>query len=645
MSVKREDRGVLTRGLLIAIVTILILSVLPLPAGGVQSPVNQFTVIVQGQDKEFNVGDEAKLMIHFFDKDTPVDADDINVTIGYPQYGMGRYVEVDEASAKKGTGVYEIKVTLQERDHMTGTVTCFKDTTRGEQMNATAFFIILQPSPESYDVKVSADKPRLAPGETVRFTVTMTNDSKKVDPDNITHIYMNINDQYVGINGSELVKDGVGMYHYDYTVLDEIKNQRILFNVDTKYQDDWDGDQIYVVVDHYQVWLNTGSHTRTKFKGKLGICDMNGSAVAADVYMTYNYWTKDGEEKTGEFTGSTDAKGLLSLDIDAPNNRNGNLNLEIWVNGTASRGAEAYQQFIEHYASFDDEPTPHDDAPLEAFSNTEVLKADSVESAEFTLYSRGQLLANKEVFYYIYDGANYMLNRGDGSMGQVRGAGKATTDASGKLTLELNTPGAGTALAVRFKTTIPDGRNGGENWYREDTGFFVGAFLDLNEGVSVKLENFGIGKGATISLSKSGVSAGRFDMSVHPIDPDIKDTAELMKRADDILSWEMINEDFGAEESTLFSGGKASGKLGVPAFFPEDMNFAVGGSIWKEDASKPMGGETFMNFIIVDKDGNIISGDDDDDDGGFLPGFGPGLLVCGALAAAAVFTVRRKRKC
>jgi len=112
------------------------------------------------------------------------------------------------------------------------------------------------------------------------------------------------------------------------------------------------------------------------------------------------------------------------------------------------------------------------------------------------------------------------------------------------------------------------------------------------------------------------------------------------------LGWYRSHMLTDPEWTHVMVEGTHSESFFLPDFLPSDENYMVMAVLENEIGS-------IMNYIVVDAQGNLLSGDpgdpiddptngtddEEDDDGGFLPG--PGLIVA-ALAATIVAVTRRR---
>ena len=652
MNVRCTKTSPLMKGLLMLMAAVMIVSMLPANATGDYGKVHEYTTVVLSEAKFFKVGDEATLEIRFYNKDTLEDADDVNLSIGYPEWGMGRYVEVDEASAKTGTGIYRVKFTIEEDDAtwggVSGTINCTKNGSRAGDKWATTMFYLQMETDMGFKVDVTVDKPYFKAGDTVRFSVVFTNNSQKVDPDEINYAKIEINGERQDVT-DELVKDAVGEYHYDYTAPDDTVNKVVWFEVDAEYGEDWEDDDVTAVLDYYQVWLHTKSLSSTAMSGELGVCGMDGSPVVADIYFSYSYWDSNDTEVKKEITGTTDAKGLLPVDLDyAGNEYDDEIKVMIWANGTGGRG-EAYQQLIQEYIDLPEEPDV-DDTEFEVITAKEFLQAGKEVTIEYTAYREGKKLANKDIYYIFYTtpGGTYMMDPDDldGSMGKVYLVGKATTDANGKFSVTFTAPDKTMILETYFKTDSGARSAAEQTWNYDNNMVFVGSFFNEDENIDISVENLGRGKTATVTVKRPGQSGGKGAVFVGPV-PTSVTNIDLLMLMDEQLEWEKLNEEVEAADSTPFTGDSFTSQVGIPAFFPADYNIIIMCEVWEEDAGSWDGGTAYINYIIFDKDGKPVDasggGDDDDDgdDGGFLPGFEiAGLLF---ILASCAYVFKKKR--
>ena len=623
-----ENKKVLKRGWLFTLVAaMMVFSLLPSYLG--ETTVNEYTVIVLTEAKEYEVGDQVTIEIHFFKKDVPVDAHDVNISLGYPEWGYGRYIEVDEEGNKVETGVYRVSFTYQEDDIPYGKVVCTvnEEGSRASEKKAEANFYLMIKETGDFSIEIKADKTRPSAGETVRFSITFMNGTEKVDPDQLNLAELTVNQERQDIK-EELVKDGVGEYHYDYQLAEDNESKVIELSVQAYYNDDYESERATVILDYYQIWIYKEKFSREGFEGKIGVCQLDGKGVEADIYLQYSYKTGSGNE-VKNVTGRTNSNGLMdvSFNLSSVPEDVSYITLEIWANTTAS-GGEGYHQYVKDEFFFEDEEgSAFSGEGFEIVTDEDyfLLSKKSEETtvnevtSTYTAYWNGTPLSNKEIYYYIFFGSAAVYGGYfDGKMGEIYAVGEATTDQNGKFTLTFKTPNKPCVITGIFKTEI-------ENWQIFQTWQMVGGIY-VDEDITINLDNFGFGKKVQLTATKPGLKGGKGAAFIGPIDKSVERLEDFFMDEKN-WKWTKLNEEVRSWEETEFTGDSFTTEVGVPAFFPEDMNYMIIVNMWVEDPHSVEGGITYTGYIIVDKDGKIVSGGDnlkeeeEEDQGGFLPGF------------------------
>ncbi len=651
------DKSISAKIMIIGMVLLMVASVIPFNASGNEDKVNQYTTLVLGKAKEYNIGDRAEIEIHFFDKDKHVDAAEINITLGDPEWSDGRYLEVDVNSVRTDTGIYHVQFTIEEDDTgwwtslVVGAVSCFLEE-GGDQANGAGdnFYLSLETEEESegFRAKASVDEPNPKPGDTIRFSLVCTNNGQKVDPDEFKYGHISVNENSTDIEEDDLTKDGTGRYHYDYTIPMGSESRYIIFEIYVKYQDDSDWPDVELVVDFYQVWLNTQTVTKDELRGQLGVCTMDGSPVVADIYLQYDYRDENNNRVEDELTGTTNEDGLMPLKMNYANRGDDeDVSFYLWANG--SSGSEGdHQQYVSDYFYPDDEGEDAPDEGFVAVPNTPFLEPNSKVKTGFTFYEDGSLLTNTEINYYVYQVFSPFIETAlDGSMGKVLKVGKATTDNSGKLTLTVETPGKNNLVGFLFKADRPSSTDDlGNSWSYDRPFLHVFDLSTGDDGLAIQVKNFGLGKTATVTLTQPGISGGKGSVTVTPVPSSVTDFQSLLEMDDDFESWEQLNEEISSNAGETFTGQTFTTELGIPGFFPEDMHFLIMGNILVEGQGNT-GDMGYLNLIVVDKNGKI-NGDDDSDDFELLGINGyymiAGFATLGVLAFAGVFYMTQIRE-
>jgi len=584
---------------LLAVGFLLILSVFPAPT---TAESNEYTTLILTESKVFDTGDNATIEIRFFNRDIPVDADDINITITNPP--PGRYIEVDEEAAKIETGIYRVTFTIEEEPTTSGVdgkVRCTKSTSRGETSHTAYFSLVTYIPEQTFRAKLAAGKPRFQAGDTVRFSVIFTNGSNEesVDPEEINTALW-VNGMYQDVT---LTRDNVGEYHYDYVSPEDTESKEVRFEVDAGYDNDYVYDICEASLDYYHLWLHKESMDGSSFQGEVGVCGLDGIALDADVEVTYRYCNDSGETIEKSSNGKTGMDGLLGIDLDYAD-IGGNedvLDITIWANGTGTRNGD-YQQYghesieiprflRESYGDgFDVVPGQGEYVP----KNTDI-------TLNYSAYLNGTSLPGKDIYYYFYTSPWDVMygSKQDEKMGGVYHVGMSTTDGNGVFSVSFTTPDREARITPLFKADFNEGRSGEGDWVYAEDELFVSSIFDSDEDVTVGVSNFGLGKKATLVVNKTGLDGGRGEVSVIPVAKSIsKSTLWQFMGVGELGEWEQLSGD----DDEPFTGEQFSRELGVPSFFPDDMYFLIVGVI-SEDDDGP--GVDRMNLVVVDKDGNV----------------------------------------
>lgn len=591
----------------------MVLNSIPLTAG-IQ---NEYTVLVVNEDKIFTVGDEVTLKIYFYNKDIPVDADDINITIGMVQSPI-RFIEVNVASAKIATGVYEVTFTIEDGDMsygIQGTVKCMISEGRGEVSATWGFQLFTNDIAEGiFAVAVMPEKPRFTT-ETVTFGVIFTNNSEKVDPESI-QATLTVNGVGQSVTLSQETR-GVGEYQYDYEPPQNTESLEVDLNVLAMYENKWAESHVESRRDHYQVWLNTLTQTKTEFTGKIGVCDLDGAPVVADVIVDYSFKNETNAKIMKQVSGRTSADGLLDITLDYSDLSTGfdrNIEVIIWANGSSTR-AENYQQWSKW--AFDPTSNSPNQNGFDVITEDNVigLEKNTQVSLRFQAFLNGTPLANKDIYSYIFThmwsvGATFGYK---GEMGQVQTPQMKTTDENGYFTLTFTTPNRSTVLELMFKADVSGTRNDGE-WKRTFQFVNVGVNFMYDDAMDIAVQNFGLGQSATVTATSSGTDGGAGGIGVIPIEPGLSED-EIR----DILFMEMMPWDrFDAVELDVeetFTGDTFTRDIGVPGFFPDDMNYLIIATMWvdapgtrgdRRERDRDRDHKARFGRKVVDRDGEDV---------------------------------------
>ena len=598
------------------IALIMILSTLPLSV----TAENQYTVIVLTENTLYEVGDEVTLEIHFFDRDTRVDATEVNITIGYPEWGMGRYIEVDEESAKTATGIYSVSFTIREEDVMygvSGTVRCVISDGRAEKEAESGFMLYMEGmTGGTFWGEIFADKPRFEPGDTVRFDVTFYNGTpaEKVDPDDY--------EASLSINGVEqsitLSQDSraVGEYFYDYVVPDDGVSKALELNVDASFEEDYAWLWGEATLAYYQIWMNDAITGPTQFTGQLGVCDMNGAAVTADVDIHYTYYSQSRGEEKKLFEGTTNAEGLLDVTLDYDDINEGGdewVDIEIWANGTGSR--TGYAQWCTHDLDVD---SSGGGASGSGFTvdpqHDEFFPPDTAITPQYRAFFDEEPLTNADIYVFVFTSPTTGMAVGvDDQPGGIYLVQKVTTDENGYFTLTFTTPDRPVWLMVIFKTFISDARDEG-TWEVDEGMLSIFRMFEFDSGIDIQVDNFGLGQKATVTVTNPGIDGGIGTAGIFPMDHEmtVEELEEMMLQ--EFLGWEQLN-DLDIFFEGHFTGDSYTRDIGIPSFFPDDGVFMImAGMFVPHDGTRNMNLFDTHRYLLgvsfVDSNGDPVSGGD-----------------------------------
>ena len=553
------------------VAAILITSTFPTNAGeGMSSP---YKTIVFVENDSFQFGDEVTLEIRFYHKDTLTDPDDINIS---HQYAEGVYIEVDLVGDRVEEGVYRVTFTLLEEHDPWGSnyislwVACTIAVGREDVTDTVGIDLIVSGGPNNR-VRVVADKPFFSAGETVRFRVYGYNNSIETEIEQIEFAELTINGVKTEIT-DKMQKDGDGWY-YDHNDTSDTVSKNVNFLARAIFYGRDYSDSTSSYRDHYQIWFHEEELTRGErhLQGKIGVCEMTGPGVVADVTIQYKYDDESWMEITKYFNGTTNGKGVLDIELNLTDwNQYSNLKLDIWANGTGSRGV-AYQQwtYFEKWQFNPQEPMLTGFTVLPEFRGFSIPKG-AERSLDYKAYLDAAPLPNTNIYYYFYSSPWGSLPP-EVPMGEVYYTGNTVTDENGLFTIDIIAPDYATLMHTSFKAEITESRDDVE-WHLWETTLSVHPWPEI-EGADVAVSNFGLGQEATITITKSGLDGGFASVGMYPLGEDFNEDDVFDLAVTIPPEWIHLNarQDVGI----AFEGDQFSTTLGVPEFFPQDTDYLI----------------------------------------------------------------------
>jgi len=571
---------------------------------------NEYTTIVITESKTYSINDSASIMIHFYERDVLVDANDINVTI--ENTSGSRYIEVNEAASRQEVGIYGLSFQIMEEDDrygdgvVKGEVRCSKSDSRGEKYDTVPFSIFLNYS--IMEVIVRADKPYFSAGEMVRFDVAFSVDGNAMDPETIrTTLVVNAQSQDI-----ELVMRDTGDYYYEYSSPEDSIGREVILIAEGDQGNIQGRNEAAAFVNNAQVWFHLDMLTPEGLSGQIGVCDNDGNPQEVDISLIYGYLDNLDKPLEKWISGVTGLDGLLDVDLNFSDIKPGEEEIElmVWANNTGSRSDE-YHQFARETVRIrnPDSPQGNDfEVVFQENVNLSNMIPATTYSLEYIAYQNGEHLGNKEVFYYYFssswlDPEATLLSDG---MGEVYIVGSTTTDESGRFTVEFTTPDYPVKVLPMFKIDTSESRYGSGEWeVILGEGILIRDIFSIDHETEIEITNFGVGQKVTVSVSKQGVVGGKGGIRVFPVDPSAKDEELIGKLASlNISGWKQSNI-LQPEFEDTFVGDTFTREIAIPNLFPQDSYFTIVGFILDNITYDHNG--SFANYVVIDREGNLIN--------------------------------------
>lgn len=602
----KSHRAFLVLFVILSLVTVILISI-PSNGSGESRESSEYTTLAFPTISPSNFDQNVTLKIRFFHLDSPLDADEINISIGAPD--NERYIEVDPITSRLDTGFYsiEFKITSDDLNNVTGvipgTAVCSIDDGRSVIEDTADFMIIVE---DSWTVIARTENFHFQPGEIVNFTITTVYDGHILKPQMI-EAFLTVN----GVRGSVTLETmGGGMFWYEYQDPDDGVGKDLLFEVNVT---DWNRSyiaQVPAVLQLIHLWMDTESIDEDSITGSFGVVSPTGTPLEAEIEYTFDFTSGAGEENIRSGTVSSDGTGLAVFDLDISDisQRTDEIPISFWVNTSDNRGSEVsqYIQYALPYRS----TSPVPDELFEVVYKRDQLQLPLGEMAQldFAGFGDGIPLAESELIYFITtfplipeEGFDGLWSDHNASF--IR-SGTIMTDGSGSFSLNTTTPDTPSRIGFLFKVDTGDTRYGEGDWleFRLDP-IPVGYPITLGQDMNISVENFTIGGVADISVTHSGHENGWGWLSLVSFSPEISEEwANGAILGDPFIGWHHIeptsNRMYGP-----YSGSEFSGSLTVPGFLPEDTTFLIrSDSYWPWAMDTPL----LRDFIFVNNTGETF---------------------------------------
>ena len=441
--------------------TILMLAVLFTPLA-LAEDTDAYHMVITYTDMEYGVGDDVAITVHVFDKAQYVSVDYVNMTVG--SFTDTRDVELNEDGTGRWTGTF----TIQEGDigdiglyrHVPISAEADVNGSIVEDVEQSILIPVAEVVPEILFISTSLTPPSVytGPGETKTITWEIRYDDQLVDPTTIEGSW------YVHSGSStesfDPVKSSTGVYTYEYTMPNGPKSMQVAINLDATYDtgtDTVEGESnMNLFLNYLHVWAEKGSVSATTASFDLYVSNMIGMAVeAASITIDYSYEGDDGNTIEKDTTGTTDADGRASIDIQF--NDLGDQASEVDIEGrVVGQGKEQALEFELRIRLEVDEPPDPVPNGLDVISGKDMFDFDKDVNLPATAYFDGDIHASSTVYWYAYT-QHSVLNKGE-----------KNTKVDGTFSVDFRTPDKGTLdpapLITHYQTPIEDGA-----YYHDDT--------------------------------------------------------------------------------------------------------------------------------------------------------------------------------
>jgi len=514
-------------------------------------------VVVTVERDNYEVGEVVNFWVHVFDKGDYVDADVLNVTVGFTPANV----------IQTSVGVYQGAYTVKPTDDY---VFISAEATRGTDDDEDyAFCDIGSGGGEEWrylDVAVTFDDPRdqyVQPGDAVELTITVEEDGVRMDPDSLD---VEIDDDSID---HERVETGV------YEAVFEVPEDLTAGMEYDVYVSAEDGDAYgsgweHFSVVYYSIYYHNISLSETSTTFELYVADNLGWGVeGAEVRLEYDddyMW----DTPPVVVEDVTDAEGMAEFTLAYED-----------VSYLFIRGNATFENFSQDFTGYLDVPHEYNSTPpmSEGFyvQSTDAPYVDSgIVRQNYTAYFDGAPWVNKVVYYYVIE-ENYTPT-------QVLEHGSLTTGLDGSFFVTFND--TGNPVSVHFESPAPrtaddyDWDEDDDQVYHEDRDYVY--FYD---SFPITIEDFAWDED-NITITCDGLWLGAWntleaDISNAPSDATymvswmIGNVEEMMDLYNFTTpEWECWG-GYESDAQLYLDNGTHRADLMLPSFFPADEDYTL----------------------------------------------------------------------
>ncbi len=450
----------------------------------------------------YDIGETVSVKVLFFDKGELTDAD-TNPTLILNQYSSNKR---NITLSKTGLGNYNGSFTITKSDIVDDHIKIYTEATLRKE-NETD--LLYDEDSEQDTISIShegrlgiefkfdyADSRYISasPGDTIFITVTVENNSIKINPDSFN---LTADDEVI-----EYTNPSVGVFKANYTVNSTLSETTYIhFKAEAEYDDDTVYDEGQISVNFWNIWQHWVGINETCAQFELCVADVKGKAVSgADISFNYEFDYYDINFNSPSKSGTTDSQGKVFFSIDHDSASFMSLRGSVEFSGKTQNLNNFIPLGSEGIGSIDMVPKPYRKFQVIYQKNIDKIEIGETVTFDFIAYERTNPLPDQLIYYYLLTDEEFIKS------------GSTTTDSIGKFELNLTVPETSYSILAAFESPFEkeysweDTDCDDDLVYRQDMDFISvyseSEAYDPDVSIMIEIDTLIIGGNTTVKASR-----------------------------------------------------------------------------------------------------------------------------------------------